>query len=176
MSERRIDMLRRFVLISTFVHGLLIHVASGQNELFKIERSKDPDVVQYEVNMTEDGDINLSNPIKVFWIRYTNNAEKEPLTWIQQALSYGIRYDSISETQVVFHFAAYKKRKLYLKKVPKSGFIVWIKSNERWVVLNKIYIELDGGSFLVPHIPFIKVCGTDVEKVASTKEVIYPTF
>lgn len=63
-----------------------------KNYLFKIERSRDADVVFYEANLMEDGSLNQENPIIIYWKKFTTNGKTEPLTKVQNSLSYGLKF------------------------------------------------------------------------------------
>lgn len=130
-------------------------------ELFRIERSRDANTIFYEVRLNENGKLNMSNPIKIYWIKYTDKGQKEPLTWIQTKFAYGIKYLETDHEMAKFQFVSYRKRDFILKKDKAGQFKVYTQLNGKLVVVNKIFIQIDGGSFWFPEIPKVELYALD---------------
>jgi hypothetical protein len=99
--------------------------------------------------------------------------KKEPLTWIQSRLAYGIRYLKVSEEEVEFQFVSYKKRKLLLKQTG-DGYSVFMKLINRLMELQKVFVQIDGGSFMLPKIPYVKLYGINPQTDKKIQETIIP--
>ena len=65
--------------------------------LFKIERSKDNNQIFYDVNITNTGELDNKNPIKIYWRRNTEGGIIKPLTWIQQKYAYGLDFLKVDQ-------------------------------------------------------------------------------
>lgn len=69
--------------------------ASGQSadasvqSLFTIERSKNANVVQYDAHIAADGRLEKKNPVVAYWIRHTEQGQREELSWVQRTFAYG---------------------------------------------------------------------------------------
>lgn len=76
--------------------------------LFKIERSKNANIVQYDIQVTPDGKLYQKEPVIAYWIRLAEDGRKRELSYIQKKLSYGIRtkYDPASNSAIVEIVAA----------------------------------------------------------------------
>jgi hypothetical protein len=76
--------------------------------LFKIERSKNANIVQYDVQVTPDGKLYQKEPVIVYWIRLAEDGRKRELTFFQRNWSYGIstKYDPRSNSAIVVIKAA----------------------------------------------------------------------
>lgn len=63
--------------------------------LFRVERSKNANIVQYDAQLTPEGNLNPEKPVIVYWIMHANRGEKEDLNWIEKKMAYGfsIEYD-----------------------------------------------------------------------------------
>jgi len=91
-----------FVIIASaaIVHGRQpLCEGPETRHLFKIERSKNANIVQYDVQVTPDGKLYQQEPIIAYWIRLTEDGRKRELTFFQRKWSYGFKtkYDAVSE-------------------------------------------------------------------------------
>ena len=125
--------------------------------LFVIERNRDTNQIYYDVHTTSANELDVNNPINIYWIKHTDNSNVEPLTWVQNKYAYGIDYESISVDEVRFSFVSYKERIMTLKKGRDGIFHVYTTVNDTEVILNKIFVQIDGGSFWFPKIPKIEL-------------------
>ncbi|PKP47920.1 MAG: DUF4833 domain-containing protein [Bacteroidetes bacterium HGW-Bacteroidetes-12] len=142
---------------------------SDGSSLFKIERSKDGNQIFYNAHTVSENKLDIENPITIFWIRKTEGGAIKPLTWIQQRYAYGLHYTKISETSAQFHFVSYDKRSFTLKKDKKDCFRVFTNLNNNEVLVEKIFIQIDGGSFWIPKISHVKLY---TKEQATGKEMI----
>src|SRR5512139_949921 len=56
--------------------------------LFKIERSKNRHIVQYDICVSANGDVSDPEPVKAYWI--LEDGKRRDLNFIQVTLAYGI--------------------------------------------------------------------------------------
>ncbi len=143
--------------------------------LFKIERSKDPDEIWYATNLNSDGSLNQDMPIKVFWVKKTENNIVEPLTLIQKRFSYGIKaMNSVDDEGNEWHFrlAAYSDRIFMLKRMVSDQYKVFTLSGTKEIALTQIFVKFDGGSFMFPSIAYAKLIGIETQTGIEISEVI----
>jgi hypothetical protein len=140
--------------------------------LFKIERNKDADVIHYEVNLDEKGNLNTGSPVRIYWIRHTEGGEIKPLTLVQKKLSYGVNFDSISKREAVFKFAGFKNREFIIFCKGGDEYCTYTISNNRKVIVKKIFVQIDGGSFLLPEISRVELHGEDHQSGEKIVEII----
>ena len=148
--------------------------STNYENLFIIERSRDADQILYKVELDNEGNLNTKDPISVNWCRRTNNNEFEPLTWVQQKFSYGLSYLIQEPDRVVFQFKAYDKRVFELKKDAKGVFKVYSLSKGKQVEVNRIFIQIDGGTFWFPTISRVELHGNLADQDLKHVEVIKP--
>lgn len=141
------------VLNTSFINHSVI---KRTENLFTIARNRDQNIISYDVNLNTKGKPDEKNPISVYWIKYTENGKKEELTSVQRAFSYGLKFLYISEETAVFQFVSYNKRTFYLKKNDQD-YHVYTKINGKWVILGDIFVQIDGGSFMVPKIGYVNL-------------------
>jgi len=147
---------------------------SNNYSLFKIERSKDPNEIFYDINLTQSGKLDIENPIDVYWIMHTDGEKTEPLTWIQKKLAYGLNFSSICETDAKFRFVSVSNRDFIVKKNKDGIYKVYTYSKDKEVTLNKIFVQIDGGTFWVPNITKVELHTTEVKTGRNTIEIINP--
>src|SRR5438552_3281274 len=63
----------------------------NKNSLFYVQRSKNVNAIVYEANIKSDGTLDKEEPVKIYWIRYTSDSTRAPLTFIQNKYAYGIK-------------------------------------------------------------------------------------
>lgn len=122
------------------------------NILFTIERSRDIDKVYYEINLNDDERLNEQEPIKAYWVRHTRNNQIEPLTRIQKKISYGLLFSDVTPYSASFQFASFSEREFKLKKTPQGIFRVYTQSANQLLEVQKMFIEFEGGTYLMPKI------------------------
>lgn len=140
------------------------------NHLFIIERSKDKNVINYDLNKNSNGSLDLNNPITIHWKKTSGNIEN--LTWIQAKYAYGIKVTHKSKELVKFKFVSYENKELMLIKRNK-GYSVILNEGNSVVEVKKIYIHFNGGSFWFPEIPQVDIEGIDTITNKNHKIVIH---
>src|SRR4051812_12142816 len=63
---------------------------SNDNSLFYIQRSKNTNAIVYEMNRNTEGKMNMEDPVRIYWIRYTTDSTTEDLSLIQRKYAYGV--------------------------------------------------------------------------------------
>ena len=91
--------------IKTFkslICGLLLLALSGvpmlagaaevtRQPLFKIERSKNANIVQYDAQVGPDGKLLKKEPVVAYWIRHNEQGQIEELSWVQRTFAFGVK-------------------------------------------------------------------------------------
>lgn len=141
-------------------------------QLFSIGRSKDANEIIYSLNLEKGNKLNLESPIQVYWLKSTENNKQESLTWIQQKFSYGVVYLKKNDSYAKFHFAGYSGRVFELKKNSNGKFNVYTISENKEVIVNRIYITISGGTFWFPEIPKVELYAELVNNGKNIIEII----
>lgn len=140
---------------------------------FKIERSRDADIVYYLINLNDDNSLNLDTPLDIFWIKHSENNQKEPLTRIQRRFSYGMKYLSISPHKIRFQFRATDQRDFLIQPIKNSKeYGVFTEVDGKIMQFKKMYIHFGNDSFLNPAINKIELHVYNPE----TGDIIVDTF
>ncbi|MDG1476445.1 MAG: DUF4833 domain-containing protein [Vicingaceae bacterium] len=142
--------------------------------LFKIERSKDNNQIFYDVNIDGSGNFDAENPINIYWIRNTEGGKIKPLTWIQKKYAYGLKFLKIDKDFATFRFVSSKKMYFTLKKNNNNHFEVYSKYKDQLLNINRIFIQIDGGTFWFPNITAVEVYAKNVKTGEDVIEIITP--
>lgn len=144
-------------------------------DLFQIARSKDTKTIQYRLRLAPDGSIDTASPLDIFWeIQTPKGTKTQKLSWIQNTYAYGIEVINITHESLNFHFVSYDKKEIQVQKNSKGEYQAHIICNNTELLLEKIFIQIDGGTFWVPKISSVKLEGKDLQTGRSTFEIIKP--
>lgn len=128
--------------------------------LFFIQRSINKNAVIYELNELKSGELNELEPIKINWINYETDKSIEPLNYIQLAFAYGLNLKILNKEKksYYFNFVSFKKKILYLiKSNIDKKYHVYYNLNNKMFILQKIHIQIEGGTFWVPKVKYLEI-------------------
>lgn len=140
----------------------------NKNQLFYLQRTTNTNTIVYELNYNNTV-LNADEPVHVYWIRYTEQGQKEELNFIQKKFAYGLKSTLIAKDKYRLNFVSYKKFPMFLIKGANNKYNVFATINQKQVILNRIFVKINGGSFWTPNVEYIEVKGTDA---ATGKEVM----
>ena len=147
------------------------------NLLFYIQRSINISVINYVLNTDEKGELNVTEPIKAYWKNYASDGSAEPLNYIQRKFAYGIEVKMLDadKKSFCFNFVSYKKKKIFLlKSLVDNKYQAICEINNKMAALDRIFIQIEGGSFWVPKIKYIEIRGKEFSKNEEVTERIIP--
>jgi len=83
--------------------------------LFELGRSKNANIVQYDVQLTSDGNLCPKEPVVAYWIRLAKDGRKKELTSFQRRWYYGFKakYDASSNSAIMELGRCKRKIKIY---------------------------------------------------------------
>jgi hypothetical protein len=157
------------MLVCLFTPSLALEGGTRDRPLFIIERSKNANVVRYDIRLTAEGTPDPGKPIIAYWIRMAEDGRKRPLKWIEKQLAYGFeaRYDS--QQDVIFmemvadtqrSIRVYRHEGLYRAETRIGG---------RPAFIRKIYVK-STETGLMPRVDYIDFYGIDVKTGAPRYE------
>jgi hypothetical protein len=141
----------------------------SEDLLFYLQRTVNSNTVVYELNRNKNGEIDLHEPVKIQWIQYAKDSSYEPLNYVQRTFAYGINARLFDEKNKSFmlHFVSYNEKPLYLlRSAMDNKYHVYIHINNKLLILDKIFVQIDGGTYWFPEISYVEVSGT----IPSTSE------
>ena len=161
-------------LFCLFMYEVSAHFSQPGNILFKIGRSRDADEISYEVALGADGRLDPDSPVNIYWIKKSKGSVREPLTWIQNRYSYGIKFLETSGDNAVFKFVSFDSKEFSLERSDDGQFRVYTFLDNRQVIVGRIFVQFDGGSFLSPVISEVILSGRDAGSGVLLTEDIRP--
>lgn len=130
------------------------------NQLFFLQRTPNVNTIVCELNY-KDGKVDPSEPVHVFWIRYGEKGQRQELNYIQRTFAYGIKHRKMAENQYELNFVSYRKIRMYLMLSADGRFHVFSLINKKMCILNRIYLEIHGGTFWSPNVEYVEFSGLD---------------
>lgn len=171
------QLLFKKVLFIILAFGTSVALADGsgnrENVLFKIERSRDTDVIHYEINLLENGSFNVADPIRIYWVKHTKNGETGPLTKIQNNRAYGLKIIKSTSEKVKFQFVSFDQP-MTLRKSENGNYRVFTQMNGLVVEVERIFVRFSGGSYWFPKIGQVEMYGIIPDAGEVVVEVIKP--
>ncbi|MVT11755.1 DUF4833 domain-containing protein [Chitinophaga tropicalis] len=145
------------------------------NMLFYMQRTPNANTIIYDLNLKKDGSLNESEPVNIYWIRYTENNEKKGLNYIQRKFAYGLKIKQLEKDKYELRSVAYDKKKMYLMKAAEGGgYHIYTQIGQTMAILNRIYLQIEGGTFWFPNVVYIEMKGIDPATGKEIKEQFKP--
>jgi hypothetical protein len=160
-------------LILSFVSWSAFALFSSKNDhLFFIERSKNKNLVQYDVRLTENNNILDSDPVSVYWV--LENGTQRDLNLIQRKFAYGIdSYEKLQNDKLRVFFVALKEREVIVEKT-EGSFRAITAINGKPSVLERVYVESREGWTGLPRVLYVDLFGRNKETGLPINERIVP--
>jgi hypothetical protein len=136
--------------------------AGVTNQLFYLQRDPNTNTIIYQLNVNSAGQVDEEEPINVFWLRYDEQGQRKELNFIQRKFAYGLTARKLTADKYELKFAAYDKVPFYLLKsgVDKAFHVYTIVANKQ-ILLTRVYLRIEGGTFWVPNVRYIEFKGLD---------------
>lgn len=132
------------------------------NQLFYVQRDPNINTIICQLNVDKQGEVNKTQPVNVFWMRYGDKGEKKELSYIQRKFAYGIVSKDLGNGQFELRFVSHKKLPMYLTKSPvDKKYHVYATINNKKMELDRIFLRIEGGSFWVPNVKYVEIKGVD---------------
>lgn len=138
--------------------------------LFHIERSKNKNLVCYDVNLS-NGVLDLKEPLDIYWVNQEEHfGEIKGLSGIQKRLAYGYKIVSRENDACKITLTAYPERELIIRK-EKDQYKCIITINNQPCILQKLYVKAKASNSL--SVEYVELTGHSIhsgEKI--TEKVI----
>lgn len=130
-----------------------VHAAQ---ELFRIERSTNGNLVRYDARIEQNGELDPARPVAAYWL--LEHGGREELTWLERTMAYGFSV-SPGERGVNLRLIAFGARQISVRK-NGGRYRAELSIMGKRAVLNKIWVQADA-TLLGPKVRFIDVHATD---------------
>jgi hypothetical protein len=149
--------------IGTGSDGKIVYPVPPANSqsLFYVQRTANTNTIVYDLNTGTDGKPDNDEPVKAYWIRYAEDGQKKDLSYIQRKFAYGLTAKALNNGNYDIRFVSYKKFPLTLMKAGDGKYHIFANIAQKKVIINRIFVKIDGGSFWLPNVTYVEVKGSD---------------
>ena len=144
----------------------------NEKRLFHIERSKNKNMVCYDLNIDLTGKPDEKQPLSVYWInREEHPGRRGELSYIQEKLAYGYTVEGKQSGAIIIGLNAVKNRKITLER--KEGkYFCRIEINKQPAVLQKIYVKTKTNHSL--QVEYVDIQGINLATGTPVTERFFP--
>lgn len=132
----------------------------SQQHLFKIERSKNANIVQYDVQVRADGTLDPKTPVVAYWIRLAEDGRRMKLRFFEKRFAYGFSaaYEPASNSVTLVMKADLGRDLKILKSM--DGYRAMVTIDGRDALIDKIFVQ-SSGKKLFKQVEYIELHGVD---------------
>jgi len=138
-------------------------------ELFRIERSKNANVVLYEVQASPSGELQPDAPVVASWLMLADRGQREALTFFERRAAYGFDVERLKDG-VALSLKALARRPIQVRRHGAChAALSAIDGHD--AVLQRIFVTSDERP-LIPEVLSIELFGVDAVTGAALHETI----
>ena len=139
--------------------------------LFHIERSKNKNIVCYDINQGIKGEPDDKAPLTVYWVNQEERpGQHDALNYIQQKMAFGYTVINKHNGVITIELNAIKKRELVIEWDGRK-YLCRTEINKLSSVLSKIYVKTKDSNSL--QVEYVDVYGYSPDTGALVSERIY---
>ncbi len=140
--------------------------------LFRIERSKNKNVVQYDACLLQNNSISESNPVHAYWV--LADGQKKELGMLERMKAYGIEStEKLGQNKFRIVLAALKSRSLIVKEM-KEGYKALIRIGGELSILDRVYVQAGEQFPGLPKVQYVDLFGRSTKTDKLVQERIIP--
>ncbi len=142
-------------------------------ELFRIERSKNANVVLYEVTPGEATVLDRDAPVTASWLLLASSGKREPLTFFEKLFAYGfeVQVSKVADSATLT-LKALKARAIRVSRREQCPVATTTVGGAE-AVLQRVYVATDEGG-AVPGVKYVELIGVDVVTGEARTERVVP--
>lgn len=165
----------RYQLFVLLLIGLLFsadafsqeNTAPTPERLFHIERSKNRNIVCYDVRLV-NGLPDEKDPLNVYWINGEESpGERKGLSAIQKRMAYGYKQISRDAESCRITLQAYPDRTLTLRQL-EGKYVCTLQINGKEAILDRLYVKAKESNSL--KVEYVELFGTTLDTRAAVSE------
>ena len=171
MKSKWVISLTTLTLLSIFATEVWT-LCNKRVPLFRIERNKNKNIVQYDACLLQNNNISESNPVHGYWI--LADGKKEELSAIENKEAYGIESkEKLGENTFRIALAALKDRSVIIQKV-KAGYKALTQISGELSILERVYVQSEEQTLSLPKVHYVDLFGRSMKTNKPVKERITP--
>ncbi len=138
--------------------------------LFYIQRNHNSNTIIYDAKYDKNGNLDVDEPIVVYWRRYDEQGQKMELRTIEKWYAYGVNWEKVKNKKLYkIELVADKERKFWLKQIAPYKSVIITEINKIPSILDHIYIFADN-SGIWPTVKYIELFGKSIKTKYKTYE------
>ena len=132
-----------------------------RQSLFRIERSKNANILQYDAQIEPDGRLNKKEPVIVYWVRLAEQGQVQKLSWIQRKFAFGFKTVTDRKSGLItLHMAADIGQPIRVQYI-NEAYRAMVDIDGKPSQLEKIYIQAHGKGISIT-VEYVEIYGTDL--------------
>jgi hypothetical protein len=140
--------------------------------LFRIERSKNANVVQYDARVNEDGSLDREQPVDAYWLKLASDGRRKELNWLQRQAAYGFDVHW-QDTGLELEMVAPIGRRVQVV-AGSDGWEARTRIDGRTCRVDRIFVKSIERRVLPPTVEYIDFGGRDVDSDEPCNERFVP--
>ena len=150
--------------------GLAWAFCARSAPLFRIERNKNRNIVQYNACLLQNNKISDENPVEAYWVMA--NGQKQELNILESKEAYGIEHkEKLGENKFRVLLAALKDRDITVQKI-KQNYKAVVRINGEASILERVYVSAEEKTVGLPVVHYIDLFGRALRTNRPIKERI----
>ena len=156
-----------------FAPAVVYATQPATQSLFRIERSKNANIIQYDAQIEADGKLSKKEPVIGYWIRLAEQGQVQKLSWVQRKFAFGFKakYDAATDTAKV-KMVADIGQPIIVRRVD-GVYMATVELEGQSSQLNRIFIQAHGKGISVT-VEYVEIFGIDLETGEETYAKIIP--
>jgi hypothetical protein len=160
------------VILSLFLQSTLAVSGDDVSPLFFIERSKNKNLVHYDIRLQENSSLADTKPVHVYWV--LENGRREELNRMERKYAYGILHqEKLDQNKFKVILAGLEGLEIVVERMNHS-FKALVSINGTESILEKIYIKSEENRTGLPKVLYIDLFGRTKETGLPIRERIAP--
>lgn len=143
-------------------------LAAPPSTLFRIERSKNKNVVVYRANQGRNG-LDQRAPVSAYWLMLAEDGRREELTWAERQLAYGFDVADVSSEGCRLVLSACNRRSLRVERGEQGFRAICMIAGHR-AVLERIFVQATEGA-LLPSVQHVDLFGKSLAGAALSERL-----
>jgi hypothetical protein len=131
---------------------------AAQRGLFHIARSKNQNIVYYDIRLDRAGRLDRRDPVDAYWRLHAENGRREELSWLERKLAYGHEVEAVSEQGFTLRLAALDARKIAVQ-LQQGRYRATTSIRGQQAILTRIYVRTNEA--IVPKVLSVDLHGSD---------------
>ena len=166
--------LNKSLILALLWAPLMVQAATPvRQHLFKIERSKNANIVQYDAQIGPDGKLTKKDPVVGYWIRLAEQGQVMELNWVQRTFAFGFKtkLDRNRESAELDMAGDFGRPIIVIREGDQYRATAPIDGSQSY--LEKMFIQAHGKGIKI-KVEYIELFGVDIETGEARYQKFFP--